>query len=580
MLRCKETRKHMKKNTKNKISQIDKILMNNEKQNIITAFSMILLAIFAPLKSFVAQWLIDSPSIKAIFVSVLIGAAVVAMSHICEYIVRNTFNRMATRSVSEIRGVLCENLKNMSLSQIHVLPMEDWQSAYTNDLKIVCDDYYFGLFNMAMWGSMGLVAVVYMAVISPALLIVSLVMVCFPFIGPRLFADKLRKTKSEYAKSYNTVCSKINEMLHGTETLLTCGKHSFLFQKMQRVSDDNMQKDFDMKQTETVATIITSLITWIPGFVIMVAGAMLVVQGKLTVSYLITANGLLNFIISPFRQTANSYQSVKSARAVKDRIDELLAQKTSNQMEKKNIEITSIDIKKLSFGYGESDVLKNVNLTIKKGEKVAIVGASGSGKSTIMKLIGRFYLNYRGRISINNEDLKTLSDATLYSSVGYIPQEPFIFADTVRNNICLGRNCSDEEVWSAIEKVGLTELVSSLPDGINTELAEGGGNISGGQKKRIAVARALIRDCDTLLIDEMTSSLDIETTDEMVKLILSLSCTVIMITHDIFDSYMDGFSAIYYIENGGIAESGTYQRLLEQNGNFAKMQAMMKITNK
>lgn len=106
---------------------------------------------------------------------------------------------------------------------------------------------------------------------------------------------------------------------------------------MQRVSDDNMQKDFDMKQTETVATIITSLITWIPGFVIMVAGAMLVVQGKLTVSYLITANGLLNFIISPFRQTANSYQSVKSARAVKDRIDELLAQKTSNQMEKKNI---------------------------------------------------------------------------------------------------------------------------------------------------------------------------------------------------------------------------------------------------
>lgn len=580
MLRCKETRKHMKKNTKNKISQIDKILMNNEKQNIITAFSMILLAIFAPLKSFVAQWLIDSPSIKAIFVSVLIGAAVVAMSHICEYIVRNTFNRMATRSVSEIRGVLCENLKNMSLSQIHVLPMEDWQSAYTNDLKIVCDDYYFGLFNMAMWGSMGLVAVVYMAVISPALLIVSLVMVCFPFIGPRLFADKLRKTKSEYAKSYNTVCSKINEMLHGTETLLTCGKHSFLFQKMQRVSDDNMQKDFDMKQTETVATIITSLITWIPGFVIMVAGAMLVVQGKLTVSYLITANGLLNFIISPFRQTANSYQSVKSARALKDRIDELLAQKTSNQMEKKNIEITSIDIKKLSFGYGESDVLKDVNLTIKKGEKVAIVGASGSGKSTIMKLIGRFYLNYRGRISINNEDLKTLSDATLYSSVGYIPQEPFIFADTVRNNICLGRNCSDEEVWSAIEKVGLTELVSSLPDGINTELAEGGGNISGGQKKRIAVARALIRDCDTLLIDEMTSSLDIETTDEMVKLILSLSCTVIMITHDIFDSYMDGFSAIYYIENGGIAESGTYQRLLEQNGNFAKMQAMMKITNK
>lgn len=143
----------MKKNTKNKISQIDKILMNNEKQNIITAFSMILLAIFAPLKSFVAQWLIDSPSIKAIFVSVLIGAAVVAMSHICEYIVRNTFNRMATRSVSEIRGVLCENLKNMSLSQIHVLPMEDWQSAYTNDLKIVCDDYYFGLFNMAMWGA-------------------------------------------------------------------------------------------------------------------------------------------------------------------------------------------------------------------------------------------------------------------------------------------------------------------------------------------------------------------------------------------------------------------------------------------
>ena len=129
-----------------------------------------------------------------------------------------------------------------------------------------------------------------------------------------------------------------------------------------------------------------------------------------------------------------------------------------------------------------------------------------------MKLIGRFYLNYRGRISINNEDLKTLSDATLYSSVGYIPQEPFIFADTVRNNICLGRNCSDEEVWSAIEKVGLTELVSSLPDGINTELAEGGGNISQGQKQLLLHLQGfMLMHPAMLILDEATSSIDTRT---------------------------------------------------------------------
>lgn len=249
---------------------------------------------------------------------------------------------MVTQSVTQIREKLCENLAQMSLNQVHTISKDSWQAAYTNDLKLVCDDYYFGIFNMAMWGSMGLVAVIYMAIISPALLIVSLAMIVFPFLGPKFFASNLSRTKSEYAKSYNVVCTKINEALHGLESVITCNNRDFAFQKVQKASDENVQKDRDMKQMAAMSQIITSLITWIPGFVIMVSGALLVVQGKLTISYLITANTLLNFIISPFRQVTNSYLSVKSAKAVKERIEKLLAQKSEAEKEVAPVKITCL----------------------------------------------------------------------------------------------------------------------------------------------------------------------------------------------------------------------------------------------
>lgn len=564
---------------KNK-SMLDSVLLRDKKQLTIIIISLLILAIAAPIKSYAAQWLVDAREISKIAFAVVCCIIVIAISHVSEYIARSTFNKVVTRSETDVRGLLCSKLSAMSLEQVNKLSKEEWRAAYTNDLKLICDDYYTSIFNIAMWGSIGVVSAAYMAVISPVLLLVSMFLIAFPLLGPRLVGSKLSKTKTEYAKSYNTVCTKIGELLNGFETLVTCNSAAFGLRKLKDVSNDNVKKDFRMKDASTQATILSSLITWVPGFTITVTGAMLVALGKIEISQLITANTLLNFMISPLRMVSNSYMTIKSTKQIKARIDGLLDLEIASGGSSKLDKVSSVDINNIYFAYDATDVLKSLSLNVKNGEKAAIVGASGSGKSTILKLLGRFYLGYRGSIRIGKEELRALSDEAFYANVGYIAQEPFIFEDTIRNNICLGGEYSEAEINNALAKAELTELVESLPDGIDTVLTENGANVSGGQKKRIAIARALIRSCDMLLIDEVTSSLDIETTGEIVRLLLSLPCTVIMITHDIFDSYMDGFSKIYYVEGGKIAEQGTFQELLKLDGGFCKMKNAMMMTQK
>ncbi len=193
----------------------------------------------------------------------------------------------------------------------------------------------------------------------------------------------------------------------------------------------------------------------------------------------------------------------------------------------------SIEINNLSFSYNEErEILKGIDLSINKGEKVAIVGRSGSGKSTLLRLLLRYYDDYDGEILIDGINSKDIKLSSIYEMMSTIQQNVFMFDDSIESNIALYGNYSDEEIDNAILESGLKTLIDSLPNGKNSSVGENGSNLSGGEKQRVSIARALIKNTPIILLDEATTSLDAETSFEIENSLLDIDgLTSLVVTH-------------------------------------------------
>ena len=197
-----------------------------------------------------------------------------------------------------------------------------------------------------------------------------------------------------------------------------------------------------------------------------------------------------------------------------------------------NEEIESIELEDVSYKYEEKSILKNISYSFNKYGKYAIVGESGSGKSTLLKLLTGRIENYEGTIKFNGEELEGINKHSLYDKMLYIPQEPYIFTESLRFNITLGDDYADKKIKDVLKSVGLGEFLANLEDDLDTELVEGGKNLSGGQKQRIALARGIIREKKVVLLDEITSNLDKDNAKKIEELLLTNpELTVILITH-------------------------------------------------
>lgn len=216
--------------------------------------------------------------------------------------------------------------------------------------------------------------------------------------------------------------------------------------------------------------------------------------------------------------------------------------------------IESLALKNVYFSYGDKPILSDVDIDFKPKAMTALIGPSGSGKTTILDLISGFYVASKGSVLVNGEPLRDLDIKAWRSAVGFVPQEVFLFNDTVKENILMGRNqYSEEEVWSALEQAGAKEFVESLPDKLNSSVGEGGRMLSGGQRQRIAIARAIVHKPQVLLLDEATSALDSYTEKYLLDTLRELSkgITVIFISHN--EAVQDFADQVYHLEDGKAA---------------------------
>lgn len=239
-----------------------------------------------------------------------------------------------------------------------------------------------------------------------------------------------------------------------------------------------------------------------------------------------------------------------------------------------------IELKHVGFKYNENeqDILKDINLTIHKGETVAFVGMSGGGKSTLINLIPRFYDVTEGEILVDNHNVKDFLTGSLRNQIGLVQQDNILFSDTVKENILLGRpDASDEEVIEAAKMANAHEFIMNLQDGYDTEVGERGVKLSGGQKQRLSIARIFLNDPPILILDEATSALDLESEAIIQEAldVLSKDRTTLIVAHRL--STITHADKIVVIENGEIVEMGTHQQLIDKKGAYEHLYSIQNL---
>lgn len=554
------------------------ILFQNKRMNVVFVLSTIIVAIAAPFKSYITQWLIDAGSIQAAMRSLALGIVIILISHITEYISRQSFARMSTDGVEAIRSRIMEKQSRLSMEEYLSGSTGSVLSGLTNDMRALFDEYYMSIFDILFWGGMLIVATIMLVSIAPVIAVITLAFSVIPVAVPRLMAKGMAQARKEYSQDISAYTSRTSDLLKGFEALTAAGSMDYFRKAHAQAADSNRQKEHALRHRMNTASVLTSLAAWIPNMSILLVAVILVFNGRITIGYLVTANSLATFVLSPCRMVADRYVKLKSSQPIKNKLEEMMREEDVDKSGTEELrEVISVRFENVRFTYpgAKSETLHGVDLALKKGEKLALVGVSGSGKSTIVKLLYRYYQEYQGSVQVNGKEAGAYTKDSYYQRVAMLPQTPFIFNDTIFNNICLYRQYSEEEVQRAIRLSGLEEYVREQPDGLNTVLTENGGNLSGGQAQRMAIARALVRGCDVLLVDEATSSLDVVTTEQIMRNLLQLDCSVIVITHDIFGDYMKDFDYIAYLEEGTIREEGSFEEMLKRDGSFTQLYHLM-----
>ena len=392
------------------------------------------------------------------------------------------------------------------------------------------------------------------------------------------FNKPLRKINRVQMENNSQLTSYLVESLNGIETVKA-------FNAERKASIDTEQRYIRLAKAvfkggwlHNLAGSLTGLSASIGGTVILWVGAFQVLKGELSVGQLLTFNALLAYFLSPIQNLINLQPMMQTAIVASDRLGEILdieLERTENA-DKKIVPTDlkgAIEFRNMGFRYGTREViLKDITLTINPGEKIALVGESGSGKTTLVKLLLGFYQCEKGEILINGYNVRDISIDALREKIGLVSQDTFLFSGSIMENLSFGaESCSLEEVVEAAKMASIHDFVNSLPLRYETMLQENGANLSGGQKQRLAIARALLKKPDILILDEATSSLD-SFAEKAIERTISQhtqGITNIIIAHRL--STIMRCDRIYVMDKGSIAESGTHHELLKKRGAYYEM---------
>ncbi len=392
------------------------------------------------------------------------------------------------------------------------------------------------------------------------------------------------KFRKDLNESDNKVSNTILESLINFETVKFFNNEKFEFKRLKKHLKS--YEFFANKNRTSLAFLnITQNIIIILGVtILMIISATEVKKEILTVGDFVIINTYLLQLYQPLNFLGSVYREIKQAIIDMENMFSLL--KTEKRKKKIDVKLFSdqnlkIELKKVSFSYdGKRNVLKNISLKVQNKQKVALVGPTGSGKSTLFRLLYKFYDNYKGIISINGQSIRNFPDDNIREKLGIIPQDIVLFNDTIFYNINYGDlNCKKKLVKLAAKQAEVDIFIESLPKKYNTIVGERGLKLSGGEKQRIAIARTILKNPEVVLFDEASSSLDYKTEKKIKKNLdnFTKEKTVIAVAHRL--SSIEDYDLIYFLDKGKILEQGTHKRLMRLKGNYFNMWMTQKKKN-
>ncbi|MDQ8759577.1 peptide cleavage/export ABC transporter ComA [Streptococcus ruminantium] len=390
------------------------------------------------------------------------------------------------------------------------------------------------------------------------------------------FMKPFERMNQEVMETNAVLSSSIIEDINGIETIKSLTSEKQRYQKIDKEFVDYLKKSFAYNKAEGQQKVLKRLAQLVLNVAILWLGATLVMDNKMTLGQLITFNTLLVYFTNPLENIINLQTKLQTARVANNRLNEvyLVEPEFADQKTVTDLSLVSgdIDFRDVSYKYGYgADVLSDINLTIKRGEKISFVGVSGSGKTTLAKMMVNFYDPYKGEINLNNVNLNQIDKHALRQHINYLPQQPYIFNGTILENLLLGakEGTTQEDVLRAVEIACIREDIEKMPLNYQTELTSDGSGISGGQRQRIALARALLTDAPIMILDEATSSLDILTEKRIVDNLLALDKTLIFIVHRL--TIAERTERVVVLDKGKIVEQGCHRELLDQQGFYAHL---------
>ncbi|HDA3103448.1 TPA: SAV1866 family putative multidrug efflux ABC transporter [Staphylococcus aureus] len=513
----------------------------------------------------------------ALFIFVIVRPPI---EFIRQYLAQWTSNKI----LYDIRKKLYNHLQALSARFYANNQVGQVISRVINDVEQTKDFILTGLMNIWLDCITIIIALSIMFFLDVELTLAALFIFPFYILTVYVFFGRLRKLTRERSQALAEVQGFLHERVQGISVV-----KSFAI-------EDNEAKNFDKKNTNFLTRALKhtrwnaysfaaiNTVTDIGPIIVIGVGAYLAISGSITVGTLAAFVGYLELLFGPLRRLVASFTTLTQSFASMDRVFQLIDEgyDIKNGVGAQPIEIKQgrIDIDHVSFQYNDNEapILKDINLSIEKGETVAFVGMSGGGKSTLINLIPRFYDVTSGQILIDGHNIKDFLTGSLRNQIGLVQQDNILFSDTVKENILLGRpTATDEEVVEAAKMANAHDFIMNLPQGYDTEVGERGVKLSGGQKQRLSIARIFLNNPPILILDEATSALDLESESIIQEAldVLSKDRTTLIVAHRL--STITHADKIVVIENGHIVETGTHRELIAKQGAYEHLYSIQNL---
>ena len=501
------------------------------------------------------------------------------------FLMKNVFNYLALFNITFVKNGLLKKLRESLYSKVLVMPIPyfinkkkgDLMSRITADILEIQTSYLSILELMVREPLTILFTLIVMFTISPELTLFVILFIPISGFIISIIGKKLRKDSKEVQQQQSNFLSIIDETISGQKVIKSFLSESFFSRKFDKINHllyKYSNKVINRKNlagpfSEFMGILVIGVLLWF-------GGRMVLVSESISGTTFIVFMGLAYNILTPAKNLSKSFYSIKKGNAAAERVFEIIEFYKYTNDEGRNIELEEfkdkISFQDLEFSYGESKILDGITFTINKGESVALVGSSGSGKTTIANLLNGFFSADSGNLLIDGINISDIKRESLYKNISIVTQESILFNDNIFNNIKIGNlDAEKEEIISAAKEANAHEFIEEQINGYETVIGDYGNKLSGGQKQRLTIARAMLKSPSILILDEATSSLDSKSEKKIQDAINKLmqGKTSLIIAHKF--STIKKCDKIILIDKGRIIAQGTHEELINSNSSYKNM---------